>query len=159
MQHSKAERTVVLIKPDALQRALVGEIIKRFEQKGLKIVALKLMTLGDAVLDEHYSHHKEKPFFPKLKSFMMQAPIVAMVLEGIEAVSVVRMISGKTQGREADMGTIRGDLSMSTQANIVHSSDSKETAEAEIKRFFDEKEIIDYVHGNFNFVYAEEERE
>jgi nucleoside-diphosphate kinase len=153
------ERTVVLIKPDALQRALVGEIIKRFEQKGLKIVALKLMKLGDAVLDEHYSHHKEKPFFPKLKSFMMQAPIVAMVLEGIEAISVVRMVSGKTQGREADMGTIRGDFSMSTQANIVHSSDSKETAEAEIKRFFKDEEIIDYVHGNFNFVYGEEERE
>src|SRR3989338_7201403 len=128
----KHERTVVLIKPDALQRALVGEIIKRFEQKGLKIVALKLMTLGDSILDEHYSHHKEKPFFPKLKSFMMQAPIVAMILEGIEAISVVRMVAGKTQGREADMGTIRGDLSMSTQANIVHSSDSKETAEAEI---------------------------
>ncbi len=152
------ERTVVLIKPDALQRALVGEIIKRFEQKGLKIVALKLMRLGDAVLDEHYGHHKEKPFFPKLKAFMMQAPIVAMILEGIDAIPVVRMVAGKTSGREADMGTIRGDFSMSTQANIVHSSDSKETAEAEIKRFFKEEDILDYTHGNFNFVYGEEER-
>ena len=156
---NKHERTVVLIKPDAVQRSLVGEIIQRFERKGLKIIALKIMKLSDAMLDEHYGHHKEKPFFPKLKGFMMQAPIVAMILEGIDAIPVVRMVAGKTSGREADMGTIRGDFSMSTQANIVHSSDSKETAEIEIRRFFKEEEILDYTHGNYNFVYGEEERE
>jgi nucleoside-diphosphate kinase len=155
----KHERTVVLIKPDALQRNLVGEIIHRFERKGLKIIALKIMKLGDAVLDEHYGHHKEKPFFPKLKAFMMQAPVVAMVLEGIEAVAVVRALCGETSGRKALPGTIRGDFSVSQQANVVHASDSPQNAEMEIKRFFDESEIVDYVHGNFNFVYGEEERE
>lgn len=156
---SKHERTVVLIKPDAVQRSLVGEIIQRFERKGLKIIALKIMKLSDAMLDEHYGHHKEKPFFPKLKGFMMQAPVVAMVLEGIEAVPVVRTLCGETSGRKAVAGTLRGDFSISQQANVVHASDSPENAEIEIKRFFKEEEILDYTHGNYNFVYGEEERE
>ena len=155
----KHERTVVLIKPDALQRSLVGEILHRFERKGLKIVALKVMKLSDAMLDEHYGHHKEKAFFPKLKGFMMQAPVVAMVLEGIEAIPVVRALCGETSGRKALPGTIRGDFSISQQANVVHASDSTESAEAEIKRFFRPEEILDYTHGNYNFVYGEEERD
>src|SRR3989338_5625593 len=126
--HHVHEHTVVLMKPDALQRNLIGEILHRFERKGLKIVGLKMMKLGDAILDAHYEHHKEKPFFPKLKAFMMQAPVVAIVLEGIEAVSVVRTLCGETSGRKAVPGTIRGDFSISQQANIVHASDSSENA-------------------------------
>jgi nucleoside-diphosphate kinase len=159
MTHNKAERTLVLIKPDGLQRGLIGEILHRFERKGLKIVALKLMELNDTILDAHYAAHREKPFFARLKSFMMQAPVVAMVLEGIEAVSVVRVLTGETLGRKAAPGTIRGDFSISQGATIVHASDSAESSKREIDIFFKEDEIIDYVHGNFNFVYAEEERE
>lgn len=157
--HTKHERTLVLIKPDALQRGLVGEIVHRFERKGLKIVGLKLTQPAGEVWDEHYAHHKEKPFFPKLKGFMMQAPLVAIALEGMEAVAVVRTMCGETSGRKALAGTIRGDFSVSNQANIVHASDSVENALLEIKRFFEPHEILDYTHGNFTFVYGEEERE
>lgn len=153
------ERTLVLIKPDALQRGLVGEIIHRFEAKGLHMVGLKLTRPAGGVWDEHYAHHKEKSFFPKLKSFMMQAPLVAIILEGIEAVSVVRIMCGETSGRKALPGTIRGDFSNSQQANIVHASDSVENALIEIKRFFREDEIFDYISGNHTFIYGEEERE
>jgi nucleoside-diphosphate kinase len=153
------ERTLVLIKPDALQRSLVGEILQRFERKGLKVVGLKMMALGDAVLEEHYSHHKEKPFFPKLRDFMKQAPVVALALEGIEAVSVVRALCGETSGRKALSGTIRGDFSISQQANIVHASDSVENGQVEVKRFFKPEELFEYKHGNFMYVYGEEERE
>ncbi len=155
----KHERTLVLIKPDALQRSLVGEILHRFERKGLKIAGLKMIHLGDAILEEHYAHHKEKPFFPKLRDFMKQAPVVAIALEGIEAVAVVRALCGETSGRKALPGTIRGDFSVSQQANIVHASDSPENAEVEVKRFFKPEELFNYQHGNFNFVYGEEERE
>jgi nucleoside-diphosphate kinase len=153
------ERTVVLLKPDALQRNLLGKIIERFEQKGLKVAGLKMMQLEDVLLDEHYGHHKEKPFFEGLKSFMKSSPIVAMVLEGLEAVKVVRTLCGPTLGREAQPGTIRGDFSMSVQANIVHSSDSLETAEIEITRFFNEDELFEYDKIDLEQVYVEDERE
>lgn len=156
MKHK--ERTLVLIKPDALQRNLTGEIIHRLERKGLKMVALKMMALGDTILEEHYGHHKEKPFFPKLRDFMKQAPVVALVLEGFEAVAVVRSLCGETSGRKAVPGTIRGDFSISQQANIVHASDSVENAEIEIKRFFKSEDVFDYQGGNFPYVYGEEER-
>ncbi len=152
------EKTLVLIKPDALQRNLLGRIIERFEQKGLKIVGLKMMQLSDVLLEEHYAHHKDKPFFESLKKFMKQTPVAAMVLEGIEAVRVVRMVCGATSGRNADMGTIRGDFSISTQANIIHASDLPETAEKEIWRFFNTDEIFDYKKLDFEAVYGEEER-
>jgi len=152
------EQTLVLLKPDALQRNLLGRIIERFEQKGLKIVGLKMMQLGDVILDEHYAHHKDKPFFGGLKNFMKHSPIVAMVLEGLDAVKVVRVLCGPTLGREATPGTIRGDFSMSVQANIVHSSDSLETAEKEIWRFFNADEIFDYSKIDFEHVYVEDER-
>ncbi len=158
MQNVK-ERTLVLIKPDALQRNLLGKIIERFEHKGLKIVGLKMMQLSDILLEDHYSHHKDKPFFDGLKKFMVQSPVVAMVFEGLEAVKIVRMLCGATSGRETDIGTIRGDFSMSTQANIVHASDSVETAEKEIWRFFNIDEIFDYQKIDFPVVYGEEERE
>lgn len=152
------EKTLVIIKPDALQRNLLGKIIGRFEQKGLKIVGMKMMQLDDVLLDEHYSHHKDKPFFESLKKFMKNSPVVVMVLEGLEAVKIARMICGATSGRQADMGTIRGDFSMSTQANIVHASDSIETAEKEIWRFFNSDEIFDYQKIDFEHIYGEEER-
>ncbi len=152
------ERTLILLKPDALQRNLLGKIIERFEYKGLKIIGLKMIQLSDVLLEDHYAHHKDKPFFAGLKRFMAQSPVVAMVLEGLEAVKITRMLCGVTSGREADMGTIRGDFSMSTQANIIHASDSVKTAEKEIWRFFNSDEIFDYQKIDFSFIYGEEER-
>jgi len=154
----KFQRTLVLLKPDALQRNLLGEIISRFEKKGLKIIGLKMIHLSDALLDEHYARHKDKPFFGTLKSFMKSSPVVALALEGIGAVAVVRIMCGKTQGREADMGTIRGDFSISGQTNIVHASDAMDTAEREVKRFFKQEEVFEYQKLDFAATYGEEER-
>lgn len=138
------ERTLVLLKPDALQRDLLGEIISRFERKGMKIVGLKLTRLTDDVLDVHYAHHADKPFFTSLKQFMMQTPVVALVLEGYDAVSEVRKLVGSTNPRQADAGTIRADLCMNMPSNLIHASDSLETANGEIKRFFADQELIAY---------------
>jgi len=156
--HPPEERTLIIIKPDALQRNLLGEIVNRFEKKGLKIVGMKMMRLDDVMLDEHYSHHKEKPFFAGLKKFMQSSPVVAMALSGFNAVSAVRLIVGPTKGYEADAGSIRGDLSISGQANIVHASDSLENARAEVERFFKPDELFSYKKADFEFVYGEEER-
>ncbi|MFH1430221.1 MAG: nucleoside-diphosphate kinase [Candidatus Uhrbacteria bacterium] len=152
------ERTCVLIKPDALHRSLLGEIIHRFERKGLKVVGLKMMEISDLKIDEHYAHHKDKPFFDGLKQFMQSAPITAIVLEGVDAVEAVRIIVGPTKGREAPAGTIRGDFAMSTQENLVHASDSVEAAQVEITRFFDDGEIFAYEKVCAPWVYADEER-
>lgn len=151
------EKTVVLLKPDALQRGLVGEIIHRFERKGLKLVALKMMKVSEALIEEHYAHHKDKPFFATLKKFMMSAPLVSMILEGKDAVAVVRKMAGVTSGREADFGTIRGDFSISQSNNIVHVSDSEESAKEEIIRFFDESEIHDWDRTISPYLYGEDE--
>jgi len=152
------ERTLVILKPDALQRNLLGDIIARFEKKGLKIVAMKMMALDDVILTEHYIHHKDKPFFTKLKDFMKQSPCVVLCLEGLESVKVVRDLCGPTLGRVAPPGTIRGDFSMSIQANIIHSSDSLETAKQEVKRFFKSDELYEYKKMDTDIVYIEEER-
>lgn len=152
------ERTLVIIKPDALQRNLLGEIVGRFEKKGLKIVGMKMARLSDVVLNEHYDHHKNKPFFSGLKNFMKSAPVVVLALEGLEAIQVTRAIVGPTSGRVAPGGTIRGDLCVSTQANIVHTSDSLKSARDEIKRFFSRRELFDYAKADFHFTYGEEER-
>ena len=156
MPHLKEERTLIIVKPDGLQRNLVGEIVHRFERKGLKIIGMKMMELGDAIIEEHYAHHKEKPFFPTIKNFMKSAPVVVMALSGINAISAVRLIVGPTRGYEADAGSIRGDFSVSSQSNIVHASDSKESAEAEIKRFFKNEEIFDYKKQDFDYIYSDE---
>ena len=153
------ERTCILIKPDALQRNLLGEIIRRFERKGLKIVGLKMMQLEDVVLEDHYAHHKDKPFFGKLRNFMKSTPVIAIVLQGLDAVEAVRIIVGTTKGREADAGSIRGDLAMSIQTNLVHASDSTENAQLEIKRFFKEEEVFNYKKVDLNFIYSEDELE
>ncbi len=138
------EKTLVLIKPDALQRELAGDVIKRFEQKGLKIVGMKLTMLDDATLEEHYGHLADKPFFADLKKFMMQTPVIALVLEGLGVIEEVRKIVGATNPREADAGTIRADLSMNIPSNMVHASDSPDAAKAEIERFFNEGELFAY---------------
>ncbi len=159
MPKFQEEKTLIIIKPDALQRSLLGEIIGRFEKKGLKIIGLKMIQLEDVLLDEHYAQHKDKPFFKSLKNFMKSSPVAVMALSGLNAVSAVRLIVGPTKGYEADAGSIRGDLSISGQANIVHASDSPVAAEAEIKRFFRPEELFDYKKADFEFVYGEEERE
>ncbi|MFA6522503.1 MAG: nucleoside-diphosphate kinase [Patescibacteria group bacterium] len=141
---AEIQRTLVLLKPDALQRELVGEIISRFERKGLKTVGMKFMLLDEATLNEHYGHLSAKPFFGDLKRYMMQTPVVAMVLEGLDVISEVRKIVGATNPREADAGTIRADLSMNVPSNMVHASDSAESATVEIARFFKENEIYAY---------------
>ncbi|OGD83030.1 nucleoside-diphosphate kinase [Candidatus Curtissbacteria bacterium RBG_13_40_7] len=152
------QRTVVLLKPDALQRGLVGEIIHRFERKGLKIVALKMMTVSDALLEEHYAHHKDKPFFKTLKTFMSSAPIVCLLVEGLDAIAVCRKMAGVTSGREAELGSIRGDFSMSTSANIVHVSDSPAAAREEEVRFFTKEEIFDWESVVSPYLYGEDEK-
>ncbi len=131
-----SQRTLVLLKPDAVRRGLVGEVVSRFEAKGLSIVAMELRTIGGDKADEHYADHVEKDFYPPLREFVTSGPLVAMVLEGDEAIEVVRALNGATDGRKAAPGTIRGDLSLSNRENLVHGSDSPESAEREIKIWF-----------------------
>lgn len=149
------QKTLVLIKPDALQRDLLGEVICRFERKGLKIVAMKLSHLSEDIVREHYSHLADKPFFPKLQQFMRQTPVVAMTLEGLNAVAEVRKIVGATNPHEADAGTIRADFSMNVASNIVHASDSEETAQVEVKRFFADDEIFAYEKITDRYAFGE----
>ena len=130
------ERTLVLIKPDAVRRALVGEVLGRFERKGLTIVAMDQRTIDGETADRHYAEHVERDFYPPLRAFITSGPLVAMVLEGDQAVAVVRGINGATDGRAAAAGTIRGDLSLSNRENLVHASDSAESAAREIGIFF-----------------------
>ncbi len=156
MTHPKEEQTLILIKPDAIHRALVGEIIKRFEMKGLKIIGMKMIQLEDVLLESHYAHIKDKPFFVGIKKFMKSSPVVGLVLSGINAISATRIIVGPTKGYEADAGSIRGDLSLSIQSNVVHASDSAEAAKEEIKRFFKDEELFEYDRSDFNYIYADE---
>ncbi|MDD3159937.1 MAG: nucleoside-diphosphate kinase [Candidatus ainarchaeum sp.] len=151
-------RTVIIIKPDAVNRSLIGEILSRFEKKGLKIVGMKLMRFDVNKIDEHYGHHKEKPFFKELSDFMSSIPCVFMVLEGKDAVNVVRKFVGKTNGRDAEPGTIRGDYSMSTQSNVIHANGDENAAKIEIKRFFKDEELINYEKIDFNWLYASSEK-
>lgn len=152
------ERTLILIKPDAIARGLAGAILQRFEQKGLKIVGLKLLKLDDAILREHYSHLADKPFFPGIALFMKSLPVIALCLEGKEAVEVCRALCGVTNSRKAAPGTIRGDLSSSMQANLVHASDSIDTAGVEVARFFKPAELHSYEHPLLHFLLATDER-
>jgi nucleoside-diphosphate kinase len=131
-----SERTLVLIKPDGVRRGLVGEILGRFERKGLAVEALELRTLGADFADEHYAEHVGKDWYPPLRAFITSGPLVAVVLSGDQAVEVVRGLIGTTDGRKAAPGTIRGDLSLSNRENLVHASDSPESAARELKLFF-----------------------
>jgi nucleoside-diphosphate kinase len=138
------ERTLVLIKPDAVQRLLVGQIIARFEERGLKIVGLKLVAVDRALAERHYAIHHGKPFFEGLLDFITSSPLVAMVLEGPQAIAVVRTMVGATRPPEAAPGTIRGDLALETAQNLVHASDGPETAEAELALWFGSGELQSY---------------
>lgn len=151
------QTTLVILKPSALQRSLIGEVINRFEKKGLQIVGMKMTLLTNEVLDEHYAHLKSKPFFKRIVDSMQVTPVILMALKGLEAVDVVRAMAGSTNGRYAQPGTIRGDFSISVQENIVHTSDSAESAETELKRFFKENEIFNYTQLTFDNLYANDE--
>jgi nucleoside-diphosphate kinase len=138
------ERTLVLIKPDAVQRLLAGRILARFEERGLKVVALKLMLVDRDLAERHYAIHREKPFFEGLVAFITSSPLIALVLEGPAAIAVVRTMVGATRPHEAAPGTIRGDLALETAQNLIHASDGPETAATEIDLWFSGGELLDY---------------
>ena len=138
------ETTLILFKPDCVQKNLSGDVLGRFQDKGLTIRGIKMMTLSDELLKEHYSHVADKPFFPEIVAFMQSAPVIALALEGENAISVVRDLLGPTNSEEAPAGTIRGDLGENMMVNVCHASDGPETAAAELKRFFGEGEVFSY---------------
>lgn len=146
------ERTLILLKPDAVQRGLTGQILGRFEQKGLKIVAMKLMKITPELAARHYEAHKERKFYPGLVKFMTSSPVVALALEGIDAVKICRTLMGATFGADAAPGTIRGDFGVSRSYNLVHGSDSPEAAARELALFFPEG-IVAYDYAAFGWVY------
>jgi nucleoside-diphosphate kinase len=150
------EKTLVILKPCTIGRAIIGEIISRFEKKGLILVGMKMMWLTDEVLSAHYAHLKSKPFFQRVKDSMMTSPVIVCCWKGKNAIEVIHKMAGVTNGRDALSGTIRGDYSMSVQENIVHTSDSPETAELELKRFFHPDEIFEYTPLLTN-LYANDE--
>ena len=147
------EQTYLMIKPDGVQRGLCGEILSRFEKKGLKIVAMKLMVIPKETAENHYGEHKERPFFPSLISYITSGPVLAMVLEGENAVSVCRNMMGKTNPKESAPGTIRGDYGMQVGMNIIHGSDSVESAEREISIFFRPEELVSYDKTIQSWIY------
>jgi nucleoside-diphosphate kinase len=151
------EKTLVIIKPGAIQRGLIGEVIKRFEQKGLQVCGLKMIQLTDEILNEHYAHISKKSFFPRVVAAMKASPVIVLCLKGMDAVLVTHRLAGATNGREAAVGTMRGDFSMSVQWNIIHTSDSIKTAGDELARFFKEEEIFDYKQSYLEYIYSEEE--
>ena len=136
MAAASIERTLVVLKPDAVRRGLVGEVLRRYEAKGLSIVAMELRTIDEQLADRHYAEHLERDFYPPLRAFVTSGPLVAMVLEGDSAVDVVRAINGATDGRQAAPGSVRGDLSLSNRENLVHGSDSADSAAREIALWF-----------------------
>ncbi len=151
------EKTLIIIKPSAIQRELIGAVIARFEKKGLQLVGIKMMQLTDEILAEHYSHLVDRPFFPRLKEAMKVTPVIVCCLEGLDCVQVVRNMTGSTNGRNAQPGTIRGDFSVSGQENIIHASDSVENGLIEVNRFFKPEEIFTYNRPNLHFIYATDE--
>lgn len=151
------EKTLVILKPSCVQRAFMGEVISRFEKKGLRLAGIKMMQLNDAILNEHYAHLKDRPFFGRVKQSMQESPVIVQCWEGIDAAKVVRNLIGVTNGRLAAAGTIRGDFSMSAQENIVHASDSAESAKIELARFFLDNEIFDYNLSTIGSLYANDE--
>lgn len=138
------QKTLIIFKPSAMERKLVGAVLSRFEQKGLRIAGMKMMKLTEQLLREHYAHLVDKPFFPSILDSMTASPVIVACLEGVDAISVVRLMTGATNGREAAPGTIRGDYAMSNQENIIHASSCPEDAEVELRRFFRDGEIFDF---------------
>ncbi|MEO8863183.1 MAG: nucleoside-diphosphate kinase [Candidatus Saccharimonadales bacterium] len=152
------EKTLIILKPDALQRDLIGEILGRLERKGLKLIGIKMMALDNSILASHYAHIVDKPFYKDIETFMQSSPVVVMALEGYECVASVRLIVGSTNPRVADAGTIRGDLAIGNGRNLVHASDSVEAGAKEVKRFFTEDEIFSYIKPNVGQIYSPSER-
>lgn len=140
------QRSLVLLKPDCVQRRLIGEMISRFEAKGLRIVAMKLMKITPELSKKHYAEHVSKPFYPGLEAFITSSPVVALAIEGLEAITVIRNMLGATSGLKAAPGTIRGDYSSSRQMNLVHASDGEEAAARELKLYFSDAEFCNYDH-------------
>jgi len=152
------QRTLVLLKPDTIQRGLVGEVTSRFERKGLKLAGMKMTHLSEALLEQHYSHIMDEPFFPELSSFMKSSPIIVQCWEGKDAVKTVRNLCGLTNAREAAPGTIRGDFAMSVQCNVVHASEDKEAAKKELERFFASDDFFEYEKSEYMIAYSADER-
>lgn len=148
------EKTLVILKPAALERSLVGEVIGRIEKRGFIISGIKMMQLDEPILREHYAHLVEKPFFHEIVDAMVASPVIVMCLSGVEAVRVFREMTGATNGRNAAVGTLRGDFCMSGQMNIVHASDSVENAKIELARFFRPEEIFDWKPATYSFLYG-----
>lgn len=159
MAKSKFERTLIILKPDALQRDIVGEIIHRFERKGLYIVGLKMMQLDEEIVTKHYHKYKDEHFFGEISEYMRSFPVVAMVLEGLNAIAAVRKVVGPRVGNEAEAGSIRGDFSMSGNKNIIHASDTLENAEYEINNFFKPEELFNYAKIMEEQLYGPKELE
>jgi nucleoside-diphosphate kinase len=151
------DRTLIILKPDAVQRGLMGRILTRFEDKGLKVVAASFRRLDESLLARHYEAHKERPFYPGLVRFMSESPVLVMVLEGVDAIGVCRRMMGATFGRDAEPGTIRGDFGSSRSYNLVHGSDSPEAAEREIGLFFAPDEIVEWQPAGHRWVYDAED--
>ena len=151
------EKSLIIIKPSGVQRGLVGQVIDRFQRKGLQINGIKMMQLDEQILRVHYAHLIERPFFPLVLKSMMASPVIVMVVSGKDAIAVIRQMVGSTNGRQAAPGTIRGDFSMSGQENIVHASDSAENAIIEIERFFSPEEIFEYTPALLQYQYSDDE--
>ena len=149
------EQTLIIFKPSAIGRALVGKVLSRFEQKGLIVTGMKMMKLSEEILKEHYAHLVDKPFFPNILASMTATPVIVACLKGVDAINVVRSMTGATNGRQAAPGTIRGDFSNVTQENLIHASSSPEDAQAEIKRFFKDDEIFDYTPATIKFINSD----
>lgn len=152
------ERTLIIAKPDALQRGLVGEIISRFETKGLKLIGIKMLSLNSALLQKHYKEHLEKDFYEGLEKFMKSSPVVIMAWEGYECVNSVRLIVGNTNPRLAEAGTVRGDMAIGTGRNLIHASDSKKNGAAEVATFFTDDELFEYEKSEYLHIYEPHER-
>ncbi|MDI6724222.1 MAG: nucleoside-diphosphate kinase [Methanobacterium sp.] len=148
-----SERSFVMLKPDAVLRRLMGAVLTRFEKRGLKIVAVKMMEISEDLAKEHYGEHKDKPFFNDLVSYITSAPVLAMVIEGDECISLIRKMVGATIPKEADLGTIRGDYALETGRNIIHASDSPQSAKREIALFFEDSEICEYTLPDESLIY------
>ncbi|XP_062444780.1 nucleoside diphosphate kinase, mitochondrial [Rhea pennata] len=148
------EKTLVLVKPDAVQRRLVGDVIKRFERRGFKLVGMKLLQANHDILDKHYHQLRQKPFYPALLAYMMSGPLVAMVWEGYNVVRSTRAMVGDTNSAEAKPGTIRGDFSMHVSRNVVHASDSVETAHEEISFWFRSNELVAWECSDQDYTYG-----
>lgn len=151
------ERTLVILKPGTIQRGIAGEVISRFEKRGLKIIAMKMAKLTPEICKVHYAHLLERPFYPWIEASMTAAPVILMCVEGVDAIHVVHEMAGATNGRKAAPGTIRGDYCLSAQENVVHTSDSPETAKAELARFFKDEDYCPYDTPLNQYLYAPDE--